>query len=250
MSKDFKKKYMHPTRRKLVDMVHTGKYDKNATIGYEGKKETRKVGDVWEDEHHRYEKKEGFIVKTGKNSEEFQKIREYLREKSECKNSECKTIRIKSIDKKFIKNGGYCMDCTIEREHEIKTSGLWEEYQNYKVYTRMIIVGKTKLDAYKQSIADLKEEYEKYKVWTRMLIVGKTKLDAYRQSLSDLKEEYEMIGSDGKITETWQLPKPIEEVRAEINEIIEYGENEIKEIEEKRNQAFDKLREANMEHYL
>ena len=219
MSKDFKKKYMHPTRRKLVDMVHTGKYDKNATIGYEGKKETRKVGDVWEDEHHRYEKKEGFIVKTGKNSEEFQKIREYLREKSECKNSECKTIRIKSIDKKFIKNGGYCMDCTIEREHEIKTSGLWEEYQNYKVYTRMIIVGKTKLDAYKQSIADLKEEYE-------------------------------MIGSDGKITETWQLPKPIEEVRAEINELIEYGENEIKEIEEKRNQAFDKLREANMEHYL
>ena len=219
MSKDFKKKYMHPTRRKLVDMVHTGKYDKNATIGYEGKKETRKVGDVWEDEHHRYEKKEGFIVKTGKNSEEFQKIREYLKEKSECKNSDCKTIKITKKDKIFIEKGGYCMDCTIDREHEIKTSGLWEEYESYKV-------------------------------WTRMIIVGKTKLDAYRQSLSDLKEEYEMVGSDGKVTETWKLPKPIEEVRAEINELIEYGENEIKEIEEKRNQAFDKLREANMEHYL
>jgi hypothetical protein len=85
MSKDFKKKYMHPTRRKLVDMVHTGEYDKNATIGYEGKKETRNVGDIWEDEHHRYEKKEGFIVKTGKNSEQFKKSENTLKKKQNVK---------------------------------------------------------------------------------------------------------------------------------------------------------------------
>jgi len=219
MGKEFKKKYMHPTRRKLVDMVHTGKYDKNATIGYEGKKETRKVGDVWEDEHHRYEKKEGFIVKTGKNSEEFQKIREYLRQKSECKNSDCKTIKITKKDKQFIEKGGYCMNCTIDREHIIKTSGLWKEYETYKVTTRMIIF-------------------------------GKTKLDAYRQSLDDLKEEYEMVGSEGKVTETWKLPKPIEEVRSEINELIYSGSIEIEVLEKDRTQAFEKLREANMEHYL
>jgi hypothetical protein len=219
MGKEFKKKYMHPTRRKLVDMIHTGKYDKNATIGYEGKKETRKVGDVWEDEHHRYEKKEGFIVKTGKNSEEFQKIREYLRQKSECKNSDCKTIKITKKDKQFIEKGGYCMNCTIDREHIIKTSGLWKEYETYKVTTRMIIF-------------------------------GKTKLDAYRQSLDDLKEEYEMVGSEGKVTETWKLPKPIEEVRSEINELIYSGSIEIEVLEKDRTQAFDKLREANMEHYL
>ena len=29
MAKEFNKKYMHPTRRKLVDMVLTGEYDKN-----------------------------------------------------------------------------------------------------------------------------------------------------------------------------------------------------------------------------
>ena len=34
MGKEFKRKYMHPTRRKLVDMVKTGEYDKNTTIGY------------------------------------------------------------------------------------------------------------------------------------------------------------------------------------------------------------------------
>ena len=219
MGKEFKRKYMHPTRRKLVDMIHTGKYDKNATIGYEAKKETRKVGDVWEDEHHRYEKKEGYVVKTGKNHESMQEIRKYLEEKSKCKNSECKTIKITKKDKVFIEKGGYCMDCTIDREHEIKMAGVWEEYQNYKV-------------------------------WTRMIIVGKTKLDAYRQSLDDLKEEYEMVGAEGKVTETWKLPKPIEEVRAEINELIEYGEGEISELEEKRNLAFEKLRETKMEHYL
>jgi len=219
MGKEFKKKYMHPTRRKLVDMIHTGQYDKNTTIGYDKVEQTRKVGDVWEDEHHKYEKKDGFIVKTGKNSEALQEIRKYIEEKSKCKNSECETIKITKKDKKFIEKGGYCMECTIDREHEIKTAGVWEEYQNYKV-------------------------------WTRMIIFGKTKLESYEQSLSELKEEYEMMGSDGKITETWRLPKPIEEVREEIRELINYGQKEIEELEEKRNLAFEKLREVNMEHYL
>ena len=67
MGKEFKKKYMHPTRRKLVDMVETGTYDKNTTVGYTKKQEIRNIGDVWEDEHNRYEKKEGYILKTGKN---------------------------------------------------------------------------------------------------------------------------------------------------------------------------------------
>ena len=46
MSKEFKKKYMHPTRRKLVDMVETGEYDKNTTIGYTKKEESRKTQQV------------------------------------------------------------------------------------------------------------------------------------------------------------------------------------------------------------
>jgi len=219
MGKEFQKKYMHPTRRKLVDMVQTGKYDKNATIGYTKAKETRNVGDVWEDETHIYEKKEGYILKTGKNHEQFQEIRKYLEEKSNCKNSECKTIKITKKDKTFIQKGGYCMNCTIDREHIIKTSGFWKEYETYKVTTRMIIF-------------------------------GKTKLDELEQSKSDLKEEYEMIGSDGKVTETWKLPKPIEEIRAEIQELIDNGKKEIEALEKDRNEAFDKLREAKMEHYL
>ena len=93
MGKEFQKKYMHPTRRKLVDLVQTGEYDTNTTIGYTKAEENRNVGDNWEDEHHRYEKKEGYTLKTGKNSDALAEIRKYLEEKSKCKNSECKTIK-------------------------------------------------------------------------------------------------------------------------------------------------------------
>ena len=219
MGKEFKKKYMHPTRRKLVDMVQTGKYEKNATIGWTSNKEERKVGDVWEDEHHRYEKKEGYTLKTNKNSETFQEIRKYLAEKSKCKNSECKTKRITKKDKKFIEKGGFCIDCTVEREHHIRTAGIWEEYQNYKV-------------------------------WTRMILLGKGKIEQYKQTMDDLKEEYEMVGAEGKVTETWKLPKPIDEVKAEIQELIDYGEGEIKELEAKKEEAFNKIKEKNYEHYI
>ena len=217
MGKEFKKKYMHPTRRKLVDMVQTGEYKKNATVGYEAKKETRKIGDVWEDEHNRYEKKEGYILKTGKNHESIQEIRNYLKEKSKCKMYPNKQYTNK--DKKLIQKTGYCLDALVEIEHEIKTKGLFKEYSDYKVFTRM-------------------------------LIFGKAKLDELRQSLSDLKEEYDMHNGEGQITETWKLPKPIEEVRADINEMIESGQKELKQLEKERNEVFDKLKEAKMEHYL
>lgn len=219
MGKEFKKKYMHPTRRKLVDMVETGEYDKNTTIGYTKQEESRKVGDVWEDKHNRYEKKEGYVLKTGKNSEAFQEIRKYLEKQSKCNNSDCKTIKKSDKDLKFIKNGGFCMNCTIEREHEIKVAGVWQEYNDYKV-------------------------------WTRMIVYGKTKIEAYKQSIDELREEYEIVGSDGKVTETWKLPKSIEETKKDIQELISFGEDEIKELEEKRQIAFDVLKEKNYEHYI
>jgi len=217
MGKEFKKKYMHPTRRKLVDMIQTGEYDKNTTVGYTKKQETRNVGDVWEDKHHRYEKKEGYTLKTGKNSETFQEIRKYLEEKSKCKKYPNKKYTEK--DKKLIQKTGYCLDALVEIETEIKAAGLWEEYSNYKV-------------------------------WTNMIVYGKKKIESYKQSIDELKEEYEMIGSDGKVTETWRLPKPIEEVKSDIQGLIDYGNKEIEELEEKRNKAFQVLKEKNYEHYI
>lgn len=92
--------------------------------------------------------------------------------------------------------------------------------------------------------------YEDYKIATRMIVFGKSKIEAYKQSLDELKEEYEMIGSDGKITETWKLPKPIEEVKSDIQKLIDSGEEELKIVEQKRQEAFEKLKEKNYEHYI
>jgi len=218
MGKEFQKKYMHPTRRKLVDMVQTGEYDKNTTIGYTKADENRNVGDVWEDEHHRYEKKDGYTLKTGKNSEALAEIRKYLEEKSKCKNSECKTIKKSDKDIKMIAKNGYCLNCMIDREHVIRTAGFWKEYQDYKVATRM-------------------------------LIYGKQKLEELNHSLGEVKPYYEYINEDGS-TERWELPKSVEEVTAEIQELIEIGKKEIEELEKTTITSFEILRENNLEHYL
>jgi len=218
MSKEFKKKYMHPTRRKLVDMVQTGEYDKNTTIGYTKADEKREVGDVWEDEHNRYEKKEGYILKTGKNSEAFDEIRKYIQEKNTCKNSECKTIKVTDKDKKFISKGGYCMNCTVDMEHELRVKGVFKEYETYKVSTRMIIY-------------------------------GKQKLEELNQSLSDVKPFYEYVNEDGS-TEKWELPTTVEEAKKEIQELIDTGQKELEEIEQKRIMAFAELKKQDLEHYL
>ena len=80
MAKEFKKNLMHKTRRELVDFVFRGE-DPNKAFGYEKSNPhiKREVGEVWEDDTYRYEQKEGFVLKTGKNHEAFQSAREFLR---------------------------------------------------------------------------------------------------------------------------------------------------------------------------
>ena len=218
MGKEFKRKYMHPTRRKLVDMVKTGEYDKNTTVGWSKAKETRNVGDVWEDEHNRYEQKEGYVLKTGKNSEALQEIRKYLEEKSKCKNSNCKTVKKSEKDLKFISKTGFCLNCTAEREHELRTAGIFQEYQDYKV-------------------------------WSNMIIYGKQKLEQLKQSLTEIKPYYEYVNEDGT-TERWNLPKSVEETKSEIQEMIDIGTKELELLESKRKEAFTTIKEKNYEHFI
>jgi hypothetical protein len=42
----------------------------------------------------------------------------------------------------------------------------------------------------------------------------------------------------------------VDEIKKEIKEFIENGEIELKEIENKRNEAFEVIRKNNYEHYL
>ena len=219
MAKEFKKKYMHPTRRKLVDMVlHGAEYETNTTIGWNADKIERKVGDVWEDEYHKYEKKEGFILKTSKNSEAFEEIRRWKEEQTRCKGSECKTIKFTPTHKKLIEKTGFCANCLAEMETKIRALGLWEQYEDYKIYTRMLIDGKIRLEELKQAQAEVKPYYE-------------------------------YTNEDGT-TEKWELPQSVDEVKAELQELIDYGTEELKSVEKFRNQAFEILKENKLEHYL
>ena len=219
MAKEFKKKYMHPTRRKLVDMVlHGAEYETNTTIGWNADKIERKVGDVWEDEYHKYEKKEGFILKTSKNSEAFEEIRRWKEEQTRCKGSECKTIKFTPTHKKLIEKTGFCANCLAEMETKIRALGFWEQYEDYKIYTRMLIDGKIRLEELKQAQAEVKPYYE-------------------------------YTNEDGT-TEKWELPQSVDEVKAELQELIDYGTEELKSVEKFRNQAFEILKENKLEHYL
>lgn len=219
MAKEFKKKYMHPTRRKLVDMVMTGgEYEKTTTTGWNAEKIERKVGDIWEDEHHKYEKKEGFTLKTSKNSEAFEELRKWKNEQSTCKGSDCKTIKFTPTHKKLIQKTGYCANCLAEIETKIRAAGFWEQYEDYKVYTRM-------------------------------LIEGKIKLEELQQAYDDVKPFYEYINEDGT-TDKWELPQSVEEVKADLMEMIEFGRTELQAVEKFRNIAFEILKDNKLEHYL
>jgi hypothetical protein len=218
MAKAFRKKLMHSTRRKLVDMVQTGEYETDTKIGWTKASEHHEIGDIWEDEHTRYEQKEGYVLKTSKNSEAFQGIRDYLEAKNTCKNSKCKRVKKSKTDKSLIQQTGYCVDCLSDIETNIKHAGVWQEYQDYKI-------------------------------WTRMIVYGTLKLEQLQQAHDEAKQVHEYINEDGS-TEKWELPNSVEEVKSDIMKMIISGKKEISDLEEKRLEAFAAVKEQNYEQYL
>jgi len=218
MEKSFKKKYMHPTRRKLVDMVHTGEYATDTSVGWSASKTEHDVGDTWEDETHKFEKKEGYTIKTSKNTDALQKIRDYLEARTKCKNPACKRDKMSHVDAKLIQHTGYCSDCLSVIETEVRIAGIWQDYSNYKV-------------------------------WGKMLVEGRIKLEELKQARDDVKQVYEYTNEDGTL-EKWSLPQSVDDAKKELTDLINNGENELNELEEQRNTAFETVRNAGFEHTL
>jgi hypothetical protein len=218
MAKEFNKKFMHPTRRKLVDMVLTGgEYEKNTQISFSGadkQKVKRGVGEKWTDETGKsWEQLEAGKVQTSELGDTMQEVRAYLDKLNSCKSDNCKTIKIGRVDKKLISKTGYCLHCLKIREAKIEFDGLWKEYEDYKIYSNMISYGNDIVAQFKQ---------------------------AYR----DAKQTYEVVQEDGKI-ETWSMERDVEELKAEILlEIVKF-EGEIEQATKLRNEAYDKLKDKN-----
>ena len=214
MAKEFNKKYMHPTRRKLVDMVMGGgEYETNRTISLsKGKQEIkRNVGDVWEDENgNLWEQKEFGKIKKSKHSDTMAEVREYISSLGRCKGEECeKKGKYGPTDKKLIRKTGHCSSCLAQKEWEIKKDGLEEAYETYRIASNMISHGR-------EILAQLNQAYK------------------------DAKQEYEYINEDGSV-EKWTMERDVEELKAEILMDITNGEEEIAELVRKRDEAWAKL---------
>jgi hypothetical protein len=218
MAKEFNKKFMHPTRRKLVDMVmHGAEYEKESFISFSGadkEKVKREVGEKWTDNKGKsWEQLEAGKIQTSELGDTMAEVRAYLDKLNTCKSDNCKTIKIGRVDKKLISKTGYCLHCLTIRESQIKIDGLWEAYEDYKIFSNMIAHGNDIVAQFKQ---------------------------AYRDS----KQTYEVVQEDGKI-ETWSMERDVEELKAEILlEIVKF-EAEIEQATKLRNEAYDKLKDKN-----
>ena len=214
MAKEFNKKFMHPTRRKLVDMVLHGKeYEKESFISFSGadkEKVKREIGDKWTDEDGKsWEQLAAGKIQTSELGDIMAETRAYLDRLNSCKSDNCKTIKLSRADKKLVSKTGYCAECLSKRETQIKADGLWDAYEKYKMYSNMIAYG-----------TDV--------------------LAQFRQALADCKQEYEMVNEDGTI-EKWSMERDVNEMKAEISADIEKYEKEIDEITELRKEAYAKL---------
>jgi hypothetical protein len=215
--KEFNKKYMHPTRRKLVDMVLTGgEYDKNTTIGYtpEKKKETkREVGETWEDGQGNIwtQLEGGGKIKTSKLTSTMADIRKWLDEQTTCKNKECEKVKLGPTDKKLIKKTGFCSDCLADKENEIRKDDLFSEYANYRVSQNKI--------AYAKEV-----------------------LVQLNDALDNVKNKLEYINEDGT-TETWNIDRNIDDLKQDIKDDIQKVKDDIKVVIELRDECWEKLKD-------
>ena len=221
MSKEFQKKYMHPTRRKLVNMVlQGGDYEKNTQISFANSENSaennrkKEVGEIWTDsEGKTWEQKEYGKVRVNELSETMSDVRAYLQQLNSCKSPDCKTIKLGRVDKKVISKTGYCLHCLTLKEAQIKYDGLWEEYEHYKMLSNIISHGQ-----------DL--------------------IEKLNQAYKDAKQEYEFVHEDGKI-EKWVLEKDVNEIKAEILSDITMYEGEVEQAKKWRNEAWEKLKDKN-----
>ena len=218
MAKEFQKKFMHPTRRKLVDMVLTGgEYEKNTQISFSGADREiikRKVGEKWTDSDGKiYEQLEAGAIQTSDLGDIMADTRAYLDKLNTCKSDDCKTIKIGRVDKKTISKTGYCLHCLTKKEAQIKYDGLWKEYEDYKIYSNMIAHG---MDVIAQ----------------------------FQQAYKDCKQTYEVVNEDGTI-EKWSMERDAEEMKAEILVDIINFEKEVEEVIKLRNEAWGKLKDKN-----
>ncbi len=202
-------KFIHPTRKKIIDTVF-GRDDNNQkTFGYEKQSEKkREVGERWVDaEGKEWEQKEGYKTNITKMDE----VRAYLQKISKCSAEDCKTIKYSSADKKLIVKTGLCATCLAKQESVLRADGTWPFYEDYKMTLNKL-----------GYVRDLKAQFE--------------------EALSGINTQLQMVNEDGSLS-NWQWDVDIEEVKQNLKNDIDGAYNAIEELLERRIALEDKLRE-------
>ena len=76
------------------------------------------------------------------------------------------------------------------------------------------------------------------------------KLEEIKQSMDGLKQQYDEIDENGKVVNSYVLPRPVDEMKEEMAGFIERSNEEIEMISFQRNILFDRIKEKNYEHIL
>ncbi|MAB65398.1 MAG: hypothetical protein CL662_01020 [Bacteroidetes bacterium] len=120
LKKEFSKKDVNRIRN-LVQGKHGDKTTQS--IGYSKSQEFHKEGDIWES------KGQTWTIKNGvkQNITKLDKAKKAVKVPLFCPC--CNKLMKKHMDPQYYKVHKMCYDCVIDKEHEIKKQGKWEEYQ-------------------------------------------------------------------------------------------------------------------------
>ena len=209
-----KKAWMHPSRKKILDVMH-GRESGNATVGGDKAKEKKEVGDRWFDANGKeWEQHEGFKSAVT----QYDEARAYLDILTTCKSKECKTFNPKGANLRFIKQSGYCIDCLVEREAKLRVEGIYQNYEYWKMNSK--------------ALGTIKDD-----------------LAQFEQARKDADTVPTIVNEDGSI-EQWSIDGDIEKVKrdldsdiAGLNELIIKFQTAVDEdweiIKEKYNEIFN-----------
>lgn len=208
---DEKNKYIHKSRKKIIDTVFGREDTTQRVFGYEGNADKkREVGEIWTDSNGKtWEQKEGYRASVSN----FDDVREYLKQLTTCKNSECKTGQYSRADKKLIVRAGYCVDCNLKMEQKLKDDGTYPFYEDYKITCNKI----GWLRDYKQKMED---------------------------SLKYLKKDYQMVYENGHV-ENWNWEIDINKVKEDLKRDIDNSYEALELLLQRKGLLENKLRELN-----
>lgn len=203
-----KKAWIHPSRRRVNQVLNGETVDKS--FGWTGEpKAKREVGERWVDSDGKeWEQQDGFKVSVTK----YDEARQYLQSLTECKNTECKTLKITTNHLPYIKKTGYCINCLVEKEEKIRVAGLWNEYERWKV-------GLNQLDFCKDLLAQ------------------------FIQARRDIENQPTFIQEDGTI-EKWHYDGNVEELKENLEKDIVEVTEAIDNLTIETNKHFEQIKEV------